>query len=256
MGLFFREEGIGEPVIILHGLFGMSDNWLTIARKLSESYRVILPDQRNHGKSFHDEVWNYAAMVQDLADLVKKLRLEKFILVGHSMGGKVAMNFAQQFPDLLEKLVVIDIAPRYYPVHHDTIIKALKSVKIDEITARAEAEDQLEKMIKDWGTRQFLMKNLGRSRDGFYWKFNIEVISNHIENVGEAIESTTCDVPGLFIRGSKSDYINEKDVEQIKNIFTNAYILTMKNAGHWVHADQPEAFLATIKQFFDYERPI
>ncbi len=253
MELFFREVGAGDPVVILHGLFGMSDNWLTIAKKLGEQYRVILPDQRNHGKSFHDQQWDYQTMVNDLKKLMDSQGIQKFTLVGHSMGGKVAMKFAQEFPDMLKKFVVIDIAPRYYPVHHHTIIKGLKSVQLSAITSRNEAEDQIKVHIDEWGTRQFLLKNLGRNKDGFYWKFNLDVISDNIENVGEAIKNSTCIVPGLFIGGSKSDYINDKDAEEIKRIFTNAYVLTMKDAGHWIHADQPDALLSTLTQFFKYK---
>jgi len=252
MKLFYRETGEGKPIFILHGLFGMSDNWATIGKQLAEKYRVIMPDLRNHGNSFHHDDWDYDHMAKDILQLANHLNLGEFILIGHSMGGKVAMKFAQEHPDLLEKFIVIDIAPRYYPVHHQTIIKALKSVNINQIKSRSEAENQLSQHIGEEGIRLFLMKNLGRNKEGFYWKFNLNVISENIENVGEEIPPSTCVVPALFIRGSESEYINNNDTQEIKGIFSNSMVVTIKNAGHWVHADQPEALISTLTQFIDY----
>ncbi len=253
MKLYYRETGKDFPFIILHGLFGMSDNWMSFARKLGEEYRVIMPDLRNHGNSPQSNDWNYEAMADDLHELVESLDLDKFNLMGHSMGGKVAMNYAQKHPDHLNKLIVVDIAPRYYPVHHQKIIDALKSVNLSTIKTRSDAEDQLEKYIDEWGVRQFLLKNLGRNSDGYYWKFNLDVISDKIENVGEALSEKKVSIPALFVGGSKSDYIGDSDKEEIKKIFADPVIVHIKDAGHWVHADKPDELMDTITQFLNYK---
>lgn len=251
MKLNYRKIGSGEPVIIMHGLFGSADNWLTIARELEADYELYLLDLRNHGDSPKSEEWNYEVMAKDLKDFIEEHQLKNPAILGHSMGGKVAMFFATQYPELVSKLMVADIAPRYYPIHHHTILKGLNAIPIDSLKSRKEAEDILGEYVKDMGTRQFLLKSLGRaSGGGFEWKINLPVITKQIENVGEALpEGAQFDKSTLFVRGANSDYINEDDSAEIKEIFTNSTLVTIKDAGHWLHAEQPEVFTSIFKEF-------
>lgn len=253
MKLYYRETGQGEPVIILHGLFGAGDNWLSVARLLEEEYRVILPDAQNHGQSPHSPEFNYRAMVGDLAELLDELGLESAIFVGHSMGGKAAMNFAVAHPDRVKKLAVVDIAPKYYPVHHQTILKAYSSIDLQNMKSRKEADSAMAAYIKDTGTRQFLLKNLTRAQGGgFEWKHNLPVIKEQIENVGEPLpQNTRYEKPTLFIAGSQSDYIQPQDHAIIKEHFPKAKIEVIQGAGHWVHAEKPEEVVQLLKDLFN-----
>lgn len=254
MKLAYREIGEGEPLIILHGLFGSSDNWLSIARELESRFKVYLVDQRNHGDSPHSDEFTYAAMAADIKEFVEEHALEKPVLMGHSMGGKTAMTFAVTYPELLKKLVVVDIAPRYYPVHHDRILEGLQSIDVDNLQSRREADKALAEYVPELGVRQFLLKNLGRSSEGGYeWKINLPVISEQIENVGEALgEEGRFEKPVLFINGEKSDYINrERDEPLIQQIFPQAKIETIAGAGHWVHAEKPAAVVEKVRTFIE-----
>ena len=255
MKLNFKKSGSGDPLLILHGLFGSLDNWATLAKKLAEKYTVYLIDQRNHGHSPHADEFNYEVMSDDLSELIKNESLNKVNIIGHSMGGKTAMLYATLNPDKVNKLIVVDIAPKEYPVTHDDIIKALQSVDLKNITERNEADAQLQKKIDDESTRQFLLKSLYRknnSESKFAWKFNLEAISNHIENVGEALpQNAIFDGDTLFINGANSDYITKKDYDLIHYHFPNSKIVTIKNAGHWVHAEQPEELFKTVTEFID-----
>lgn len=243
--------GEGQPVIILHGVFGTSDNWQTFGKQLAEQYQVFLPDQRNHGLSPHSDEFDYHVMAEDLMEFINSHQLKDVIILGHSMGGKVAMFFATKYPDKFEKLIVVDIAPRAYPVHHQTILKALGAVKINEIDSRKEAEDQMKPYIADFGIRQFLLKNLKRNdQDGFEWKLNLSVISRNIERIGEAVnDSRPVSKPVLFVGGEKSDYITEEDSASIKKIFPQSKIVMISDAGHWVHAEQPEQLYREVTDF-------
>jgi pimeloyl-ACP methyl ester carboxylesterase len=243
--------GEGQPVIILHGVFGTSDNWQTFGKQLAEQYQVFLPDQRNHGLSPHSDEFDYQVMAEDLLEFINSHQLKDVIILGHSMGGKVAMFFATKYPDKFEKLIVVDISPRAYPVHHQTILKALGAVKIKEIDSRKEAEDQMKPYIADFGIRQFLLKNLKRNdQDGFEWKLNLSVISRNIERIGEAVDdSRPVNKPVLFVGGEKSDYITEEDSALIKKIFPQSKIVMISDAGHWVHAEQPEQLYREVTDF-------
>lgn len=255
MELHYRSMGKGQSLIILHGVFGTSDNLQTFGKQLADQYQVYLVDQRNHGASPHSDEFNYEVMAEDLHEFIKKHKLEKPIILGHSMGGKVAMFFATQHSELLDKLIVVDIAPRAYPVHHQQILQALSAVKIDEISSRKEAEKQMKPYIADFGVRQFLLKNLKRSDDNksFAWKLNLSVIKKNIERIGEGIEEGKfkVDKPVLFVRGAKSDYIKKEDEKLIKSIFPSAKIVTIENAGHWVHAEQPKQLLKEVSDFLE-----
>lgn len=242
--------GEGEPLVILHGLFGSLDNWMTLGKKWAEDRQVILVDQRNHGNSFHSDEFNYSVMADDLAKLLNHLKINKATILGHSMGGKTAMEFAINHQEKVEKLIVADIGPKYYPVHHHTILKAFYSVPVKELKSRNEADDMVSKLIPDFSTRQFLLKNLAREKDGFSWKMNLDVIANNIEEVGKAMnQNAKFEKSTLFVRGSKSDYILNDDVNLIHSIFSKSKLETIEGAGHWLHAEKPDEFFEVVNSF-------
>lgn len=250
MKLNFRKTGTGKPLVILHGLFGSADNWMSIAKGLEENYTLYLLDQRNHGDSPHSDTWNYKAMAADLKEFMEAEGLQKASFLGHSMGGKTVMKFALTYPEMVDKLVVADIAPRPYPVHHQTILEALNAVDIQNLKSRKEAEDKLAEYIPERGIRQFLLKNLTRKEGAFEWKINLPIITKQIENVGEEITADKPFVgPALFMGGANSDYIQSSDKEDIENLFPENHIIHIKNTGHWLHAEQPEAVISTLKTF-------
>ncbi len=244
--------GEGKSFVILHGFLGMGDNWKTLSRKFAEQgFQVHLVDQRNHGRSFHDASFDYEVMVEDLKTYCDEHQLEDMILLGHSMGGKTAMLFATTYPDMISKLLVADISPRFYPIHHDTILEGLSALDFIEITSRGAAEKHLEAYVPDFGTRQFLLKNL-------YWKekgrlalrIHLEVLKEHVEEVGEALPvHAKYSGDTLFLRGDKSEYIGTDDEAIIKNHFEKAQIVTISNAGHWLHAENPNDFYKEVMSF-------
>jgi pimeloyl-ACP methyl ester carboxylesterase len=249
--LFYREQGTGDPIIILHGIFGSSDNWMTVARSLSSDYKVFTLDQRNHGQSFHSDKFDYPSMVNDLKKFIAEHEIVNPFIIGHSMGGKVAMNFAISFPELLKELVIVDISPRSYPIHHDNILEGLSSIELDKLQSRNDADTQLSKYVSDSTTRNFLLKNLSRDETGnFTWKINLPVIRMKMEWVGIGLPGNDkFEKKTLFIKGEKSNYINEQDYDLIKARFPNSEIKVIKDAGHWVHAEQPELFITLLNDF-------
>ena len=254
MKLHFKKFGSGPPLIILHGVFGSSDNWKTLANHLMITFEVYLVDQRNHGLSPHSDDLNYQVMTDDLKELLHNEQIEKCCLLGHSMGGKTAMNFAVQYPEKIIKLIIVDIAPKRYPPHHQNILQGVHSLKINEINTRKEADDLLSTTINNSGIRQFILKNLSRNPEGlFYWKINWKAIEDNIQAIGAPLLSHdlfTGEV--LFIRGAQSDYILNEDEPLLKKHFPNAVLMTIQKAGHWVHAEQPAQLLALINQFIKY----
>ncbi len=252
MKLHFKKTGEGKPFIILHGLFGSGDNWMTFARALAEEgYSVYQVDLRNHGHSPHAALHNNKEMSQDVFELIQSNNLKDVVVLGHSMGGKVAMQLAIDHRESIASLIVVDILPHYYPVHHRTILDALLSVDIDHVQSRDEAEQQLGINIKEQSARQFLMKNLYRKEDKhFGWRFNLTVLNEQIESVGEAVESSIAvDLHVLFIKGGDSNYIKEGELIDSKKIFPKAELAIIENAGHWVHADQPVKLLEVVMNF-------
>lgn len=253
MQLNYRELGQGpETLIVLHGLFGSLDNWFSIGKHWAEHYRVFLVDQRNHGQSPHLPDHTYEAMADDLAQFLNQHNIEKATVIGHSMGGKAAMTFAHLYAGLVEKLVVIDIAPRAYPVHHDLIIRALQAIDLKSLNSRNEAEDELSRLIEGNDTLQFLLKNLYRQKlpDGghqFAWRFNLDVIADEIQEVGIP-QPWGCEVPTLFIRGARSDYVRESDLVDIARLYPNSTVLTLPT-GHWVQAEDPDGVIKAITGF-------
>ncbi len=246
MKLFFRESGQGQPLIILHGLFGSSDNWFSHAKTFAPFFKVYLVDQRNHGQSPHSDEFNYKALTLDLEEFINEHAIEKPIILGHSMGGKTAMNFAVKNPDKLSDLIVVDIVPKYYPVHHDQILEGLESIDLNTLQSRNEADQLLSKHVPEPDVRQFLLKNLSRNENGFEWKINISGIDKNIEQIGAALEYPgTYGNRSLFIKGAKSNYYKPGDEELIKKIFTKAEIQTI-NTGHWVQAENPQEFAKIV----------
>ena len=244
--------GEGTPFVILHGFLGSGDNWKTLGNDFSEKgYQVHLVDQRNHGRSFHSDEFTYELMSEDLKHYCEEHQLKEIILLGHSMGGKTAMEFATTYPEKVSKLIVADIGPKSYPEHHQDILKALSSLNFDEITSRGEADEVLSQYIPHFGTRQFLLKNL-------YWiekgklalRINLPVLIKEYNIVGNAlVDDATFEKETLFVKGEKSGYILPMDEILIHKHFPKAKIETISKAGHWLHADNPSQFYDKIMEF-------
>jgi esterase len=266
MELFYKKMGVGQPLIILHGLYGSSDNWHGIDKALSGNFEVYIIDQRNHGRSPHDPILTYQAMRDDLLKFMDQHNLWKVTLVGHSMGGKTAMFFASAFPHRISSMVIIDMSPRSYKslskpstqvLSHLNIIQALLSLNLDEIRSRSAANKALAESISSENVRNFLLKNLIRKENnGFTWTFNIAAIQKALPHLMDGLDHGFLEkgqrisgFPVLFIRGENSDYILEEDEKSIANLFQNASIITIPGAGHWVQAEQPELFLEALNKF-------
>lgn len=245
MELNYKEFGQGDPVIILHGLFGTLDNWQTIAKKMSEHYTVYIVDQRNHGRSPHAEPFDYPTMASDLKNFMESNWIFNAHLIGHSMGGKTVMQFALENPDMVNKLIVADIAPVKYEPRHNHIFRALFDLDLDNLKSRGEADEFLKDQITEWGERQFLLKNLTRKKEGGYrFKMNLPVIHKHYPDILAAIENLdNFEESALFIKGGKSRHIQDTHFDAIRTLFPNAVFHTIEKAGHWVHADAPKDFL-------------
>jgi len=251
MKLSFRKLGNGKPLFILHGLLGSSDNWQTLGKQLAENFTVYLIDQRNHGRSPHSPEHNYDLMSEDLVELMHDESLEKVMLIGHSMGGKTVMLFALQHPEKVERMVVVDISPKEYPANKD-IIDTLEKVNLNEVKTRKEVEDILSVDIKDAGILQFLLKNLyWDDNQRLAWRFNLQTLKDFTPLVGEAtpIPSNPLQMPALFMMGAKSEHISSTDSKLINAMFSNAKIVTIPEAGHWVHADKPVEFFNVVNTF-------
>lgn len=250
MKLHYREIGQGQPFVILHGLFGYSDNWQTHAKKLAEYYRVILVDLRNHGHSDWSDDFSYSIMAQDVKELFDDLNLSKVILLGHSMGGKTAMRFAQDHEDLIEKLIVVDIGIKQYPMHHREILDGLHAIDLNVVNSRTVAENILTPYVDSFGTRQFLLKNLYWIEKGkLAWRMNLKVLEREMDEILSSLPEKEVSIPTLFIRGAMSSYILDEDYNDIEDLFHDSQIITIDNAGHWVHAEAPEEFMNTVLTF-------
>jgi len=251
MKLNYRTIGEGEPLVILHGVFGSSDNWQTVGKILAEFFKIYLVDLRNHGKSPHSEVFTLDSMAKDVVELLDDEHLEKAHLIGHSMGGKVGMNLAIAFPERINRLIVVDIAPKYYPPHHQQIFQGFDAINLTTLTTRKEADEQMAKVISNPGVRQFILKNLDRDENGlFRWKLNLPVVRQEMDSIGIGLdERLVFNGTTLFIRGDKSDYIQDSDFSLIQTHFPNSTISTVSNAGHWVHAEQPQPLADLVINF-------
>ena len=245
--------GKGQPLVILHGYFGMGDNWKTLANKFAKNYEVHIVDQRNHGRSFHSYDFNYDVMVEDLLVYLKSHKLSKVNILGHSMGGKTAMLFSVTFPEMVDKLIVADIAPRYYPPHHELILKALHSVDFSLVKSRDDIDLILKKYIPEMWIRQFLMKNVYRkSKNEFAFRFNLESLTDNNDEVGDGLPNFTQFFgKTLFLKGENSGYISTDDISLIKSHFPNSKIVTIPDAGHWLHAENPTDFYRSIVKLLE-----
>ena len=250
MLLHYKELGEGKPLVILHGLFGTSDNWQTHAKKLGEYYRVILVDQRNHGHSPWSEDFTYEYLADDLERLIIHLGIDQFTLIGHSMGGKTAMYYSQKYPTRLEKMVIVDIGIKQYPMHHNEIIKGIKSLDLTTISSRSAAEQAMIPFVDSYGVRQFLLKNLYWVEKGkLAWRMNVDVLEREMEEILAPIPNIEVWTPTLFLRGAMSNYILDEDWDAIEEIFPDATLETIDNAGHWVHSEQPDEFIEMVLGF-------
>jgi len=260
MKLFYRKYGEGPPLIILHGLYGSSDNWASIAKSLSDTFTVYIPDLRNHGQSPHDRIHDYDSIVDDLFELVSDLKLKKFFLAGHSMGGKCAVSFAIRWPEMINGLLVADISPfrngstmkKEYD-NHKVILEAMSSLDLHKISARKDAEDILAKKIPSEGIRGFILKNLRRTNDGSYtWKLNVSALLSNIDSIIQGIGSGENEsiegFPVIFIKGGNSDYLPDEDFTGIKRVFRAAELIVIPGAGHWIHSDKPEEVISNFKR--------
>jgi len=251
LNLYFQEVGQGKPVVILHGLFGSSDNWRTLSLKLSQDFLVYSIDLRNHGRSSHSDDHSYAAMARDVYNFAEREELESFILIGHSMGAKVAMHFAFLYPSLVSKLVLVDMAPRAYPAQHSKELAALQSIDLSQVRNRRMVEELLGQQLEDRAVVQFFMKNLNRKNDDtFSWRFNLDVlVAQYDQILAEVPEHAQLDLPVLVVKGELSEYVSPEDEQHYKRLFRNVHFETVEGSGHWVHAEKPEEFLLALQDF-------
>lgn len=239
--------GEGQPLIILHGLFGSLDNWQTHGKKLAEYFEVYLVDQRNHGKSGWSEEFDYDIMAEDLKEFITDHKLDDVILIGHSMGGKTIMRFAQQYPDYISKMIVVDMGVKAYPIHHDQIIEGLKAIDLNVVSSRSEAKKQLSAYIGNEAIQQFLLKNLYWVEKGkLGWRINISVLERELPIVTQALPEKESLVETLFIAGGQSNYIEQEDHDQILRFFPLADFHVIERAGHWIHAEAPQEFIQEV----------
>jgi len=263
MELFYRKNGNGLPLIIIHGLYGSSDNWVNIGKRLSEKHTVYMLDQRNHGRSPFADSHTYNDLRNDLETFFEKHQIEKAILLGHSMGGKVAMWFAADFPEKVEKLVIADISPKNYLLLnnnsqfylHQNILLAMQEIDFSLVKSRNDVDDYLAEKIDNDRIRQFLLKNISKDKETkqYKWRINAEVLYDHLEEIVSGVDKNWLDdripitsYPVIFIRGMKSNYILPEDEILIKEIYPDAKIIDIPDAGHWLHAEQPEKFMQAV----------
>ena len=261
--LFFRKMGQGPELFILHGLHGSSDNWITVARQLMDHFTIYLPDARNHGQSPHLPTHTYGEMANDLAELMDQENIRSACLAGHSMGGKVVMAFTALFPERVNKLMVLDISPRSYPIQedepkaesHSHILQALAAMDLSTVNNRQQADAMLSKNIADTILRQFLLKNLHRESNGKYtWRTNVNALYQNLSNIMKGFEGQhnfdAYKNPVLFLKAGNSNYITDKSMVFIKQLFPQAQIETIAGAGHWIHVDKPEEVIEKMRVFF------
>jgi pimeloyl-ACP methyl ester carboxylesterase len=252
MDLNYKVYGEGEPVVILHGLFGMLDNWQTFAKALAEDYMVYVVDQRDHGRSPRSDDFNYQLLAEDLSHFCEQHWLHEARFIGHSMGGKTLLQFAKEYQDIIQQMVIVDMGIKAYTGGHETILQALSTLDVEVLDSRGAAEDHLSQTIGERGVRQFLLKNLTRRKEGGYaWKMNLPLLVDAYPNILAAIDyDHTIDTDTLFVRGSKSNYVADEDIASILETYTHARVETVDDAGHWIHAERPTELLAMVRSFF------
>ena len=250
MLLNHQVHGNGEPLIILHGLFGTLENWGSQIKTLADHYQVIAVDMRNHGRSPHSDAIDYALMAQDIAELMQHLNLSTAHIIGHSMGGKAAMQLALNKPELIDKLIIVDIAPVQYGAHHDDVFHGLFSIKLDQLKSRGEADKQLAEHIQEPSVRAFLLKNLYRTEEKqFAWRMNLNALHQHYSEIGSAPQGDSYNNPVLFIKGDNSNYLIPEYREAVLGMFPKATYKVIKNAGHWPHAEKPAEFSKIVLDY-------
>jgi pimeloyl-ACP methyl ester carboxylesterase len=245
-------KGEGKPLLILHGYFGMSDNWKTLGNQFAEDYQVHLIDQRNHGRSFHNQDFNYQLLAEDLYNYIEHYQLESVYLIGHSMGGKTAMLFAVTYPDLVDKLIIVDISPKAYEPHHNAILAGLNSVDFSVQNSRKLVDKQLSTYIPEIGVRQFLLKNVYWREKGILdYRFNLKSLTENNPEVGKPLpKNTKFNKQTLFLKGEKSGYIIREEQMIIDNHFPNNKVVEIAKSGHWLHAENPKDFYSEVIEFF------
>lgn len=251
MQLHYQSYGQGRPLIVLHGLFGSSTNWNSLSKALADRYCVLAVDQRNHGSSPHSDDLSYALLADDLHEFMQQQQLQSAYLLGHSMGGKTVMEFSLRYPAAVERLVVVDIAPRPYPPRHDEIFEALCDLDLSAYSSRSALDAALAERIPDLATRQFLLTNATRDESGgFRWKLNLPAIEQNYAEISSGIQTgRSFDGPTLFVRGERSDYVQPADEPQIRTLFPQSTIVTVSGAGHWIHAEAPAEFARIVREF-------
>ena len=255
MLLHFQEFGQGRPVIILHGLFGSARNWQGIARSLAENHRVITPDLRNHGQSFHENSMSYIDMADDIITLCDHLNLSDAILIGHSMGGKVAMTVALTHPEQFSALIIVDIAPFDYEHSFHDLVEAMLNMDLKNLKNRAGAEAELKKITNDINIIQFILQNLIRVEGNFCWRINLDTISASLTSLSqfpENLKTRSCRIPSLFLGGSESAYLTSMHNTAIYRHFPAAEITMIEGSGHWLHVEKPKEFLHEVKNFINF----
>ncbi|XCI75215.1 MAG: alpha/beta fold hydrolase [Flavobacteriales bacterium] len=251
MILHSKIYGQGQALLVLHGLFGMGDNWTTLGKRWAETYQVHLVDLRNHGQSFHTDAMDYTLISEDILQYITHHGLSEPVLIGHSMGGKAVMQFALDHSEIPQKIIISDIALKAYPPHHQEIIEIIKTVDFDQITTRKELDIFLAQSIQDSDTRSLLSKNTYRREDGrLAFRFYLHGIEkNYAVLIQQALQGEVYKKPTLFLRGRASDYISDEDLPLIRQYFSQAQVVTIEKAGHWIHADQPAAFDKEVQVF-------
>ena len=250
MKLHYQESGEGTPLIIIHGLFGSADNWRSMAKYFSRFYHVISVDLRNHGRSPHSEQQDFSVMAEDIKELCEAMELGQVSILGHSLGGKVAMMFADMYPEQVSKLIVVDIAPRQYFSAHTPLMDAMMALDLSQFTRRGEVDDALAQSIPDKAVRQFLLMNLSSEDETFQWRINLPALkANYPELMAAVCEGITFTMPSLFVYGELSDYVTEQDRQQISSQFVHAEFNGIEKAGHWVQAERPQQFKKVVEEF-------
>ncbi|MCU4676420.1 alpha/beta fold hydrolase [Catenovulum sp. 2E275] len=251
MILNYSLSGQGSTVVLLHGLLGSHQNLATVAKCLAEHYTVINLDLRNHGASGHDSEHNYQLMAEDVIATLDELKINQFVLFGHSMGGKTAMQIALSYPDRVQKLIVEDIAPVTYPERHKAIFDGLQAIDLTKLNNRQQADASLQQYVADIGIRRFLLTNLSRSEQGWQWKMNLPAIVEQYSNICDFTppENSTFSNPVLFVKGGDSDYIQAQHQSIIKALFPNVTAKIIQGAGHWIHAEKSKIFNKVILDF-------
>ena len=253
MQLNYKSFGQGDPLVILHGLFGSLDNWQTIAKQLAEFYTVFIIDLRNHGRSPHVNEHSYELMAEDVFNFMSDNWIYGANVIGHSMGGKVAIRLALDYPEQVNKLIIADMGIKQSERGHENIFEAMFDLDLLNLDSRTIIDNQLKTRITELGVRQFLLKNLSRRKEGGYkWKMNLSALHEHYDEILKEIESdSTFDNLTLFLRGGNSNYVLNEDFEDIQTLFPNSKLETIEGAGHWLHAEKPKEFVQYVRAFLE-----